>query len=295
MTSDAEPTEAAAPRLISAIRYSALVASVLAVALGVLSLILDVTEATRNVGLAGAAVILALAVYTLVVTRAIEDVAPSPVAPEGLAPGVDIGAIMGALDEAVIFRDASGTVRAINARLAGLFAFSTGHFLGRPHVELLREIARSMDDPEEIMEAYQALIEDPSAVLAFEFDQVMPEQRRLRFVSRPASLDDPGAGRVDVITDVSEASRRAGQMERLLDKTRRTAESYQRGLLPQSIPRFPRVGLVAHYVAASGDRGVCGISTTSFRSPMDASVWCWATFAVTVLRPRATGPSPVTA
>jgi serine phosphatase RsbU (regulator of sigma subunit)/anti-sigma regulatory factor (Ser/Thr protein kinase) len=195
-------------------------------------------------------------VYSLIVIRTLDDV--SPVAVAASAPAVDMGAIMGALDEAVIYRDTSGTVRAVNPRLAGLFAFSTDPFVGRPHVELLREMARSMEDPEAVMESYQSLIEDPSAVLVFEIDQVVPEQRRLRFVSRPASTGEANAGRVDVITDVSEVNRRAGQVERLLDQTRRTAESYQRGLLPQTIPRLPRVGLVAHYVAASGDKGVCG-------------------------------------
>jgi serine phosphatase RsbU (regulator of sigma subunit)/anti-sigma regulatory factor (Ser/Thr protein kinase) len=257
MTSDAERPEPLRPRLVSAIRYSGFVAVVLAAVLTLLSLVLEVPPATRNVGLAGAAVVLVLAVYSVLVTRAIED-AVAPAAPEAPVPAADMGAIMGALDEAVVYRDASGTVCAINSRLADIFAFSTDPFIGRPHVELLREIARSMEDPEAVMEAYQTLIEDPSAVLAYEFDQVMPEQRQLRFVSRPASPNDRSAGRVDVITDISEASRRAGQVERLLDQSRRTAESYQRGLLPQSIPRLPRIGLVAHYVAASGDKGVCG-------------------------------------
>lgn len=258
MTSEAERSQRVRPRLVSAIRYSGSVAGVLAAAIAVLAVTLDLTPATRNIAFAGAAVVVVLAVYSLAVTRALSDASAEVASPAVTESALDLDAIMGALDEAVVYRDADGTIRALNPRLADLFGFSTDPFIGRPHVELLREIARSMDDPEAVMEAYQALIEDPAADFAHEFDQVLPEQRRLRFVSRPASTGEPTAGRVDVITDVSEVNRRTGQIERLLDQTRRTAESYQRGLLPQSIPRLPRIGLVAHYVAASGDKGVCG-------------------------------------
>ena len=253
-TAEMEPTR---PKLVPAIRYSAMIALTIGLVTAALAwLVLD-PGSTRNIVIAATVLVGVLSIYSIVVSRSLTEPVPSaPIADERA--GVDAGAIMGALEEAVVYRDQDGIVCATNPRLHALFGFSTDHFVGRPHVELLREIARSMDDPEAVMEAFQALNDDPAGSITNEFDQVSPERRRLRFVSKTAVDGDPSSGRVDVITDVSEVSRRTGQVERLLEETRRTAESYQRGLLPQSIPRLPRIGLVAHYIAASGEKGVCG-------------------------------------
>jgi serine phosphatase RsbU (regulator of sigma subunit)/anti-sigma regulatory factor (Ser/Thr protein kinase) len=73
------------------------------------------------------------------------------------------------------------------------------------------------------------------------------------------TFDDKGdlVGRIEVYTDVTESTRRAAEIENLYEQARRTAESYQRSLLP-STPSLPLVNLVAHYIPAAGSRAVCG-------------------------------------
>jgi serine phosphatase RsbU (regulator of sigma subunit)/anti-sigma regulatory factor (Ser/Thr protein kinase) len=168
-------------------------------------------------------------------------------------------AVLDAVGEAIVFRDRNGIVRIVNARAEELFEVSSEAFLGQPVVELLRTVARETEDPEGFMESFQRLRDDPELELQESVEQILPARRRLRLFSRP-TFDDSGmlVGRLDVYTDVTESLRRAAEVERLYEDARRTAESYQRGLLPAEVPRLPRVNLVAHYVPAAGRRAVCG-------------------------------------
>lgn len=168
-------------------------------------------------------------------------------------------AVVDAVDEAIIFRDRQGTIRVVNRRAGSLFDFQPDDHLGAPGVELLRKIARQMDDPEEFMEFFQLERDEPEQEFRREVEQIIPVRRKLRVFSGP-TFDETGTlvGRIDVFTDITEASRRAEEIERLYVEARKIAESYQRALLPVDMPRLPRVGMVAHYIAAAGSRAVCG-------------------------------------
>lgn len=168
-------------------------------------------------------------------------------------------AVVDAVDEAIVFRDRQGTIRVINRRAGKLFDLDPDEYLGQPGVELLRRIARQTDDPEELMEFFQTLRDDPEQELRREIEQIIPTRRKLRLFSGP-TFDDSGTlvGRIDVFTDITDAAKRAEEIELLYMQARKTAESYQRGLLPVDMPKLPRVGMVAHYIAAAGSRAVCG-------------------------------------
>lgn len=168
-------------------------------------------------------------------------------------------AVVDAVDEAIIFRDRQGIVRVANRRAGALFDFDPDDHLGAPAIELLRRIARQTEDPEELLEFFQEVRDQPEAELRREIEQIIPARRKLRVFSGP-TFDDSGTlvGRIDVFTDVTEANRRSAEIERLYERTRKIAESYQRGLLPVEMPRLPRIGMVAHYIAAAGERAVCG-------------------------------------
>ncbi|MGH2752475.1 MAG: ATP-binding SpoIIE family protein phosphatase [Actinomycetota bacterium] len=168
-------------------------------------------------------------------------------------------AVVDAVDEAIVFRDPQGAVRVINRRAGALFGVDPDDFLGLPGAELLRTIARRTEDPEGFMETFQELRDDPEGELRATIEQIMPERRQLRLYSGP-TYDEDGvlAGRIDVYTDITEALRRAGEIERLYEEARKTAESYQRSLLPEGMPNLPRVSLVARYIPAAGSRAVCG-------------------------------------
>ncbi|MFN2488933.1 MAG: SpoIIE family protein phosphatase [Actinomycetota bacterium] len=168
-------------------------------------------------------------------------------------------AVLDSVGEAIVFRDRHGVVRIVNKRAEELFEIPSDAYLGQPVVELLRTIARQTEDPEGFMEGFQRLRDEPEVELRAAVEQILPARRELRLHSR-ATLDDSGAlvGRLDVYTDVTESVRRAGEIERLYEDARKTAESYQRGLLPAGVPSLPRLNLVAHYVPAAGRRAVCG-------------------------------------
>ena len=168
-------------------------------------------------------------------------------------------AVLDAVDEAILFRDRNGIARVVNERAGALFQVEPDRFLGEPVVELLRTVARQTEDPEDFMEAFQALRDEPAGELRLEIDQIVPARRRLRLFSAP-TFDDEGSlvGRIDVFTDISDSAARAEEIERLYEGARKTAESYQRALLPDHVPVLPRVSLVAHYIAAAGQRAVCG-------------------------------------
>lgn len=168
-------------------------------------------------------------------------------------------AVVDAVDEGIIFRDRQGTVRVANRRVGAMFGLEPDEHLGQPGVELLRRIARMTDDPEEVMEFFQTVRDRPEEELRREIEQIIPSRRKLRVYSGP-TFDDSGTlvGRIDVFTDITEAARRAEEIELLYMQARKTAESYQRGLLPVDMPKLPRVGMVAHYIAAAGSRAVCG-------------------------------------
>lgn len=168
-------------------------------------------------------------------------------------------AVVDAVDEAIIFRDRQGSVRVVNRRAGSLFDFKPDDHLGAPAVELLRKIARQMDDPEEFMEFFQLERDQPEGEFRREVEQIIPVRRKLRAFSGP-TFDETGAlvGRIDVFTDITEAAKRADEIEGLYVQARKIAESYQRALLPVDMPRLPRVGMVAHYIAAAGSRAVCG-------------------------------------
>lgn len=168
-------------------------------------------------------------------------------------------AVLDAVDEGIVFRDRNSIVRVLNRRAGVLFDIESDEALGSPANDVLRTIARLTEDPEGFMETFQRLRDQPEAELRVQIEQIIPARRQLRLYSGPA-FDDTGSlvGRIDVYSDVTEAVRRAAENERLYEEARRTAESYQRGLLPTEAPRLPRVGMVAHYVAAAGRRAVCG-------------------------------------
>jgi serine phosphatase RsbU (regulator of sigma subunit)/anti-sigma regulatory factor (Ser/Thr protein kinase)/PAS domain-containing protein len=168
-------------------------------------------------------------------------------------------AVVDAIDQAIIFSDRNGIVRVVNRRAAELFDIDSDEYLGLLVVQLNRTLARQMEDPEGFMETFQTMRDDPDLEFRSEVEQILPNRRQLRLFSSPA-LDDYGVlvGRIDVYTDVTEAVRRAAEVERLYEEARRTAESYQRSLLPESAPSLPRVSFVAHYVPAAGERAVCG-------------------------------------
>ena len=167
-------------------------------------------------------------------------------------------AVLDAIDEAIVFRDRQGIARLVNARAGELFEINPDDYLGLPVVDLLRKLARQTEDPEDFMETFQQLRDNPEAEFRIWLDQILPRRRQLRLFSGP-TFDDSGllVGRIDVYTDVTEGMRRAAEIERLYEQARRTAESYQRSLLP-STPKLPRVNMVAHYIPAAGQRAVCG-------------------------------------
>jgi serine phosphatase RsbU (regulator of sigma subunit)/anti-sigma regulatory factor (Ser/Thr protein kinase) len=168
-------------------------------------------------------------------------------------------AVLDAVDEAIIFRDRNGIVRVVNRRARDLFGLDSDEWLGTAGVELLRNVARQTEDPEGFMETFQELRDDPELELRLRVEQIIPERRQMRLYSAP-TFDDTGilAGRIDVYTDVTESVQRAAEIERLYEDARKSAESYQRSLLPVTPPALPRCNVVAHYIAAAGRRAVCG-------------------------------------
>ena len=168
-------------------------------------------------------------------------------------------AVLDSIDEAIIYRDRQGVARVVNHRGGEIFGITPDDYIGGPVIELLRVIARQTEDPEDFIEQFQNLRDDPTVELRMEVDQLIPERRRLSLYSRP-TFDDDGSlvGRIDVFADITENVKRAADVERLLEQARRTAETYQRGLLPQSVPSVPRLSIVAHYVPAAGRRAICG-------------------------------------
>jgi len=168
-------------------------------------------------------------------------------------------AVLDSIDEAIIYRDRQGVARVVNHRGGEIFGIEPDDYVGGPVIELLRTIARQTEDPEDFIEQFQHLRDDPTVELRMEIDQLIPARRRLSLYSRP-TFDDDGAlvGRIDVFADITENVKRAGDVERLLEQTRRTAETYQRALLPESVPSLPRLSIVAHYVPAAGRRAICG-------------------------------------
>ena len=168
-------------------------------------------------------------------------------------------AVLDSIDEAIVYRDRQGVARVVNQRGGEIFGVKPEDFIGGPVIELLRTIARQTEDPEDFIEQFQKLRDDPTVELRMEVDQLIPARRRLSLYSRP-TFDDDGAlvGRIDVYADITENVKRANEVERLLEQARRTAETYQRGILPESIPSVPRLSIVAHYVPAAGRRAICG-------------------------------------
>ena len=168
-------------------------------------------------------------------------------------------AVLDAVDEAIVYRDRVGVARLINSRASDLFDIEPAAFIGMPVVELQRAIARRSEDPEGFMEEFQSLREEPTRELRLDLEQIIPSRRSLRVYSGPTYSDEGElTGRIDVYTDVTETVRRTEEIARLYDEARRTAESYQRSLLPDAPPSLPRVSIVAHYVPAAGRRAVCG-------------------------------------
>ena len=173
--------------------------------------------------------------------------------------GHRLGAVVGAVEEAIVFSDRQGVVRMINRRAADLFGFEVEAHVGDQVVQMHRLIARQTEDPEGFMERFQELHDDPELELRFEVEQLLPERRILKALSRPARDERRRlVGRIEVYVDISEAVQRASEAERLLEEARLTAESYQRALLPNTVPNLPRVTLVAHYIPAAGTKAVCG-------------------------------------
>jgi serine phosphatase RsbU (regulator of sigma subunit)/anti-sigma regulatory factor (Ser/Thr protein kinase) len=168
-------------------------------------------------------------------------------------------AVVDAVDEGIIFSDRQGIVRVVNRRAEHLFEIDPDGPLGLPVVQLWRELARKTEDPEGFMETYQDARAAPEEEIRLEFEQIIPVRRQLRLYSGPA-FDDTGelVGRIEVFTDISEATRRATEVERLYEEARSVAESYQRSVLPDEVPSLPLVSVVANYVAAAGRRAVCG-------------------------------------
>lgn len=179
----------------------------------------------------------------------------------GLATAVRLRllAVLDAVDEGIVFSDRQGVVRLVNRRAADLFDMDVDEFLGVPVVQLLRTVARLTEDPEGFMEIFQQLRDDPDVELRKGVEQIIPARRQLRLYSGP-TFDDAGVlvGRIDVYTDITESVRRSAEIEELYERARKTAESYQRSLLPDVVPDLPRVSMVAHYIAAAGSRAVCG-------------------------------------
>ncbi len=170
-----------------------------------------------------------------------------------------LSAVLDAIDEAIVYRDAQSVTRVVNPRAAELFEVDETDFVGAPVVELLRVIARRAEDPEELMEMFQGVRDDPTLELRAEVDQIIPARRHLKLYSGPTYDDDGNlVGRIDVFTDITQTVQRAAEVARLYEEARKTAESYQRSLLPDSPPSLPRLSVVAHYVAAAGRRAVCG-------------------------------------
>jgi serine phosphatase RsbU (regulator of sigma subunit)/anti-sigma regulatory factor (Ser/Thr protein kinase) len=168
-------------------------------------------------------------------------------------------AVLDAVDEAVVFTDRHGVVGALNRRATELFSLDSAEFEGESAAHLRRTIAKLTGDPEEFVEEFQQLLDEPDKELRMDVEQILPVRRRLRLHSAPMR-DESGnvVGRIDVYTDVTEGVRRAEEIARLYEEARKTAESYQRALLPDSVPTLPRVNIVAHYVPSAGDRAVCG-------------------------------------
>lgn len=168
-------------------------------------------------------------------------------------------AVVDAVDEGIIFSDMQGVVRVVNRRAAAFFDLDPDEPLGLPLVQLWRVLARATEDPEGFMETYQDARESPEREIRLEFEQIIPTRRKFRLYSGPA-LDDSGefVGRIEVFTDITEAAKRASDVERLYEEARSVAESYQRSVLPDEVPSLPRVSVVANYVAAAGRRAVCG-------------------------------------
>jgi serine phosphatase RsbU (regulator of sigma subunit)/anti-sigma regulatory factor (Ser/Thr protein kinase) len=166
--------------------------------------------------------------------------------------------ILDALDEAIIYSDASGVIRHINRRAFELFEVAGADFLNGPRVALARTIALETEDPEGFMESLQQLRTEPTCELRLEIEQVLPARRHLRLYSGPALDPAGGVGRIDVFDDISVAVHRAQEIERLYEEARSAAESYRGGLLPDGIPSLPRFNLVAHYIPAADGRAVCG-------------------------------------
>lgn len=176
-----------------------------------------------------------------------------------VAVGHRLSAVVGAIEEAIVFSDRQGIARMINRRAVEIFDLDADEHTEEPVVQLLRVIARLTEDPEGFMESFQELRDDPEKELRIEIEQIIPARRVLRVLSRPVtSKAGRLVGRIDVYTDITEGVRRAAEIKAAFEEARRTAESYQRGLLPKSVPALPRVGIVAHYIPAAGKRAVCG-------------------------------------
>lgn len=176
-----------------------------------------------------------------------------------VAVGHRLTAVVGSIEEGIVFSNREGMVRMINRRAAELFELDPDEYVDAPTVQLLRVVARATEDPENFMETFQELRDDPEKELRWDVEQIIPARRMLRVLSRPVRSNlGRLVGRIDVYTDVTEEIRRAEELKAAFDEARKTAESYQRGFLPKSVPALPRVGLVSHYVAAAGDRAVCG-------------------------------------
>ncbi|MEA2446489.1 MAG: phosphoserine phosphatase RsbU/P [Actinomycetota bacterium] len=168
-------------------------------------------------------------------------------------------ALLDAVDEAIVFSDRNGVVRLLNKQASTLFEADPRAYIGQPVVQLLRTVARQTEDPEGFMESFQGLRDDPSAELKLDVEQLIPKRRALRLYSAPAFDDDSTlVGRIDAYSDVTENVANAVQAERLYREARATAESYQRALLPDSVPKLPRISFVASYLPAAGNRAVCG-------------------------------------
>jgi serine phosphatase RsbU (regulator of sigma subunit)/anti-sigma regulatory factor (Ser/Thr protein kinase)/PAS domain-containing protein len=175
------------------------------------------------------------------------------------AVGHRLTAVLGSIEEAIVFSNRAGVTKMVNRRAAELFDIDPNDYQDAPVVQLLRVVARETEDPEGFMETFQQLRDEPERELGWDVEQIIPSRRVLRVLARPVK-SSTGAlvGRIDVYTDITEGVRRAAAMEEALAQARKTAESYVRGLLPQSIPSLPRVGVVAHYVPATSGRGVSG-------------------------------------
>ncbi|MGI8775762.1 MAG: SpoIIE family protein phosphatase [Actinomycetota bacterium] len=173
--------------------------------------------------------------------------------------GHRLGAVVGAVEEAIVFSDRQDIVRMLNRRATDLFGFEIEAHVGEPVAQLHRLIARQTEDPEGFMEGFQDLLDNPDLELRFQVEQLIPERRILEGLSRPARDERRRlVGRIEVYVDITEAVRRAAEAERLLEEARKTAETYQRALLPNNVPKLPRVTLVAHYIPAAGRKAVCG-------------------------------------